>query len=632
MIYFFIGHRGSGKSHLARRLPAYFRAAGQEITIADLDETIEKFEKCSISEIFEKKGEQIFRELEQKYLLKLCQELDSENRCVVIVLGAGFPGPLPPPDIQNSICLWVRRPTDALGRVFLDRPRLNPNQSPIDEFLSRYQQRQPRYSSWAHEEIMISEGFDASNAEEKGFFLNTLNLHGGILTLHPPILPTGSRFIQDWQWKRFIERRLQWGLRLEVRDDLFTPDQIEEILKIIPHSQLLFSLRTSPEKPAFLSQLKEGALWDWPAEWPLQEGINSPVLSLHRREAHESVLDTGRNLEKAAQGLSSHLKLAVEVRTFEELWQGHQWAAEDPTRRTFLPRSSGSHEGRWNWYRLFMKNRAKINFVREGEGSAPDQPYLLDWVRAPECPKTFAAVLGHPVHHSRTPAEHFEFFSKRKMPVVAISITEEEWESALKILFQLGLRAAAVTAPLKIKASQLAKIKTADAARLNSVNTLLWSDKDQQWMGENTDLRGLISLFANLDSSQSIAVWGGGGTLPLLQEALPRAAFYSVRTGTPRTPRTPCTPGSPGFSPEVVIWGVGRSRYSEKSHEEGEAQWPDPNWKPKQVIDLNYSEDSPGREYALRTQAQYISGIEMFRSQAAGQREFWQVFAQDRQS
>jgi len=618
VIYFFIGHRGSGKSHLARRLPAYFRAAGQEITIADLDETIEKFEKCSIPEIFEKKGEQIFRELEQKYLQKLCHELDSENRCVVIVLGAGYAGPLPPPRTKNSICLWVRRPTDPLGRVFLDRPRLNPNQYPMDEFQSRYQQRQPRYSSWAHEEFMISEGFDSLNDEEKGFFLNTLNLQGGVLTLHPP-----SLHIQDWQYKRFIERRIQWGLRLEVRDDLLTPTQIEETLKIIPHSQLLFSLRKSSEDVAFISQLKEGALWDWPAEWPLRPGSHPPILSLHRREDHESVLDTGRNLEKAAQGLSSHLKLAVEVRNFEELWQGHQWAAEDPTRRTFLPRSN--HEGRWSWYRLFMKNRNKINFVREGEGSAADQPYLLDWVRVPECPKAFAAVLGHPVIHSRTPAEHFQFFSKRKMPVLAISITEEEWESALKILFQLGLRAAAVTAPLKIKASQLAKIKTADAARLNSVNTLLWGNKDQQWIGENTDLRGLISLFAHLDSSQSIAIWGGGGTLPLLQEVLPDAAFYSVRTGTPRNPV------SPDFSPEVIIWGVGRSRYSEKSHE-GEAQWPNPEWKPKQVIDLNYSEDSPGREYALRTQAKYISGMEMFRSQAAGQREFWQTHTQDRQS
>lgn len=607
MIYILIGHRGSGKSHLARRMPDYFRAAGQELRVEDLDEVIERGENCTISEIFEKDGEAAFRLLEQKYLQKLCTEFLGEYRSVVIVLGAGFEGSLPTPGVNNALCLWVRRPTDQSGRIFLNRPRLNPDQSPLNEFISRLHEREPRYSRFAHEELMISEGFEHPNPAEMGFLLNTLNAKGGILTLSSKNFEQHS----ESDRKRFLERRVNWGLRLEVRDDLLTPEQIRFSLQTIPHSQILLSLRQNKDAPVFLSSLKENALWDWPAEWPLAPGLCPPVMSLHHRECHESVMDAGRNLEKASRGLAPHLKLAVEVQSFGELWEGHLWAQEDPQHRTFLPRSS---DGRWSWYRLLMKNPTKLNFIREGEGSAPDQPYLLDWVRAPEFPKSFAAVLGHPVSHSRTPAEHFGFFSKRKMTVVAIPIQEAEWEGALDILCRIGLRAAAVTAPLKIKASHSSQQKSQNAQRFDSVNTLIWSEKDQQWIGENTDLMGLNALFHLQDRHKKIAVWGGGGTLPLLEEVLPSATFYSARTSKAREMV------SPEFSPEIVVWGVGRSRYSH----ENSAQWPDPSWKPNLIIDLNYSEDSPGREYALKTGAKYRSGIEMFRTQAQGQREFWE--------
>lgn len=601
MIYFLIGHRGSGKSHLARRLPGYFQSVGQEVLITDLDQTIESGEGLSISEIFESQGEKAFRDLEEKYLQELCSQYRNETRTVVIVVGAGYLGTLPPLKTQNALCLWIRRPTDSNGRIFLDRPRLNPKQSPLDEFLTRAKEREPRYRRHANEQLMISEGFERSNPEERAFFLNTLDVKGGILTL------TDSS-------ESFIQRRLHWGLRLEVRDDLLNPEQIRLALQQIPHSQLLFSVRRENPTLEILSSLGEGSLWDWPAERPIPAGFKPTILSLHERKAHESVSDTGHHLETVAKGHRAHLKLAVEVQNFEELWQGHLWAAQDAKNRTFLPRST---DGRWSWYRLFMKDPNKLNFIREGEGSAPDQPYLLDWVRTPECPSTFAAVLGHPVGHSRTPAEHFEFFSKRKMPVVAIPVSETEWDVALNILQKLGLRAAAVTAPNKLKAAHSAKIKSDRATQFDSVNTLYWSVKDHCWVGENTDLMGLSGLFSGITNTppfQKIAVWGGGGTLPLLQTVLPQAQFYSARTGTTRDALLPHD------SPQIVIWGVGRSRYSEKN----QTQWPNPNWKPTQVIDLNYSEDSPGREYALKTGAKYISGMVMFRAQAQAQREFWE--------
>jgi hypothetical protein len=42
-------------------------------------------------------------------------------------------------------------------------------------------------------------------------------------------------------------------------------------------------------------------------------------------------------------------------------------------------------------------------------------------------------------------------------------------------------------------------------------------------------------------------------------------------------------------------------------------------------VDLNYRDDSAGKEYALHVKAKYISGLDMFLVQAAGQRKFWEL-------
>ena len=44
---------------------------------------------------------------------------------------------------------------------------------------------------------------------------------------------------------------------------------------------------------------------------------------------------------------------------------------------------------------------------------------------------------------------------------------------------------------------------------------------------------------------------------------------------------------------------------------------------PKLILDLNYSENSPGREYAHQVSARYISGKLLFVAQAKAQRAFW---------
>ena len=104
----------------------------------------------------------------------------------------------------------------------------------------------------------------------------------------------------------------------------------------------------------------------------------------------------------------------------------------EPARRAFLPRAVAGREGRWQWYRSWMLDRAPIGFIREGDGTSLDQPTVMERLRMLESGRgeRFAAVLGDPVAHSWTPAEQFEFFARRGMPVLAIDLGEDEWKAA----------------------------------------------------------------------------------------------------------------------------------------------------------------------------------------------------------
>lgn len=75
---------GAGKSTYAKQL-----ADLMEIKYIDLDSEIEKESKKSISAIFQKDGEDKFRELESKILKKLIA--NHENEDYVMALGGGTP-------------------------------------------------------------------------------------------------------------------------------------------------------------------------------------------------------------------------------------------------------------------------------------------------------------------------------------------------------------------------------------------------------------------------------------------------------------------------------------------------------------------------------------------------------------
>ena len=577
MTYLLIGHRGVGKSLLLKRIKEY-----DPLSLCwDLDEEIVRSQGKGIDKIFEQDGEPYFRQIEKKALQQVLEKINPSQGNHYIAVGAGFEGTFP----QGPCIIWVRRLTDPRGRVFRDRPQLSQTGSEYDEFLKRFKKRDQKYSQWAHFEVTLTEGLDFINPWETFIFSEKRPLPKGQLTL----LPQNSRSFEKMDL--FLKIYQHFFSHFEIRDDLLSEEQIQWAMDLIPSQKLLYSYRKN-------GRAKSNLHVDW-VDWPLELGrpIDScQIVSLHQRGPYETVESCCRKLKEYSG--ERHLKLAIPIKNFEELWEAHQWWSEDPENRSFLPCSK---EGRWGWYRLRQKPYMKINFARLGsEGSNLDQPLLLDWLRCLNDFEKFAGVLGDPVDHSHTPIEHDTFFRARNRPVFKIKINEKELGS-LHILRNLGLECAAVTSPLKVEVINYCDQLSPTAKRTQSVNTLFLGEKS---IGHNTDLEGLQDLLSSI--SPQTAVWGGGGTRSTMSQVLPKTTpFYSARTGKLLW----------GNEKEIdtLIWAVGRNRHK---------RWPQHH--PQKVVDLNYTEDSPGLEFARNTNATYISGHTMFKTQAKEQRKFWE--------
>lgn len=574
MIYALIGHRGVGKSSLLKRLESYGAKT------FDLDQEIAVAAGKNISEIFTTQGEEQFRKLEIEALQNILQHNTSD---IYVAVGAGFEGPWP----VGVKKIWVRRATDAKGRIFLNRPRLNPDLKPLEEFKLRKLERDIRFQAWADQHYFLPEGLPVDEGAEKLFFGFSEDVIGGTLTVLP-------RHLQDL--KLWLSRGLEF---FEIRDDLLTEQQALQVFENVPRSRILASMRK--QDSYLLRNLDRAALQDWALELgPCPDSVRASILSLHTRE-----VDIAQTLKKVEMSSveGKYLKLAIPVQSFAELKALHQWWSQDRDQKLFFPNSPN---GRWSWYRSLWGRGMRFNFIREDEGTSPDQPTFYDWYETKRWQKNFAAILGDPVDHSWTPTEQQQFFKTLDMPVVRIQISDEELtKDTLDFLCELGLTAAAVTAPLKNKMLTLMDDLSSEAKTMNAVNTFWWDGKIKK--GHNTDLEGFKMASHDFAGTKNIAVWGGGGTLEILKGVFPEATFYSARAGA----------ADDAEAPDVLLWAVGRGRTET-------TKWPPQNWHNKMVVDLNYSEDSPGLEWAEKHADMYLSGEKFFREQARAQRLWWE--------
>ncbi|MDB5986677.1 MAG: shikimate dehydrogenase [Nevskia sp.] len=137
------------------------------------------------------------------------------------------------------------------------------------------------------------------------------------------------------------------------------------------------------------------------------------------------------------------------------------------------------------------------------------------------------AVLGQPVAHSLSPRIHALFAeqSGAQLSYEAIEVAPAALAETLARLHAEGYAGLNLTLPHKIAAVSLCETRSARAAAVGSVNTLIRSDGG--WHGGNTDGAGLVrDLRENLRltlAGQRILLLGAGGAArgvlaPLLNE------------------------------------------------------------------------------------------------------------------
>lgn len=588
-----MGHRGVGKTLLLQRL-IVGSSLHQSVLIFDLDREIEKRTGLSVFEIFQKQGEKKFREME----LEIAASFLANHSSVVLAVGGGF-------QVANlkrfgEERIWVRRTSDIWGRILPDRPRLHPELSFQQEWQKIYSEREKIFLDHADRIYDMPEGLLPPNQPEYLFFGAGFSKIGGGLSLRRHHLEHSA----------LLEKYLKWGFDFfEIRDDVFDTkkflDDHQKFSEVIPSKKQLFAFRRRDQALDCVEKIKAlGVRLDWAMELGPPPISGMDILSSHGQ------IPPGNTPEFA------HLKWSPVVDSWLDLEKGLAWQQQDPKRRSYLPRSLENR--RWAWVRRWLKGRQQLHFIQDGfqadraQGIRLDQPTIFEWTTTPWVPQKFAAVLGAPIEHSFSPAEHFLFFAKIGAPYWPIEVSTEDFPVAFRLLEAKGLHWASVTSPLKklfLQSSQ-GQFPWEHGKRsldFQSTNTV-WRE-GQVWKSDNTDGLGFSECLNDfgldtLTSDQAAVIWGGGGALPSVQACLRNAKHIPVRARQ-----------FPDLQDlELLVWAAS-----------ADASSPPLSWKPKQVLDLNYRADSRAIEYALATGAKYFSGLRMFQSQAAAQQNLWRT-------
>jgi len=107
---YLVGFMGSGKSEVGRLL-----AHELGWSFADIDEDIENAQGTSIAEIFDARGEQEFREIEQETLRKRVREVECGKPMVLALGGGAFVDPANRKLLEErGVTVWLDCP---FGRI-----------------------------------------------------------------------------------------------------------------------------------------------------------------------------------------------------------------------------------------------------------------------------------------------------------------------------------------------------------------------------------------------------------------------------------------------------------------------------------------------------------------------------------
>ena len=144
-----------------------------------------------------------------------------------------------------------------------------------------------------------------------------------------------------------------------------------------------------------------------------------------------------------------------------------------------------------------------------------------------------AAVIGHPVAHSRSPVMHTAAYRALGMDWTyeAVDVAPAELEGFVRGLVAAGYAGVNVTIPHKPAVLPMCDMVSGEARRAGSVNTIVIG-ADRRLAGHSTDGRGLLWALGDITPSSAL-VLGAGGAARAVVEAL-RGAGWSVSVSARR--------------------------------------------------------------------------------------------------
>jgi hypothetical protein len=597
ILTFVIGHRGVGKSGFLRRVSVYRPAA----RCIDLRAELAAREGLPLETLIRSEGESGLRVRERTLLERLLGEMqppaDHEPAPFYIELDPDFMAfDLPVFALPGTEILWVRRRSDRVGRIFTGTPRSPEDAPPIQDFLERARFRERRFERLATRQLLLREGQIEISDEENAFVLGSFSLTDASCIVADFDLQSGRELPQAGSYvldPAVLELAAQ-----------------ERATEVLPAEKCILRVRSETDSAI---ALQRG--WREDRALPLAgaSAARSLLISIFDFEKDRSIDEVLGGFEAAVpdHAAGAVMKVEARVRDWAELGKLHQWRLRGPASRVVLP---CSEDGRWRWYHQLMSGRQSISTFQTGD-EAPDVPSVLESLRLRIRSAESGFHLSDRTAESSVPLYLDRWFRERGMVIVEGSAEIEEFSSVIPLLEDLGVTRISLGGRFQLAGFELCEGRVSlRARRVGFVDTLVHGDSG--WRGDACSVAAVRKVSREWRrrsgvreprDPREIAYVGPDAGFAPVREEFPQAVHWKKREAAQE-----------GFRPDLVIFGEVRSRQAEVFS----GVLPDV-WRPRWVVDLVGAEDSPGREYALRCGARYLSG-DLFEKELAQERQvYW---------
>jgi shikimate kinase len=139
---YLVGFMCSGKTTVGR-------AVADELgwPFLDLDEEIEKEQARTITEIFSKRGESVFREIEAELLRRCVSSIEAGNPCVLALGGGAFAQPQNWDTVENNgVTVWLDCPLETIHQRLGQQDNTRPLARDRESMARLYEARKQMYA------------------------------------------------------------------------------------------------------------------------------------------------------------------------------------------------------------------------------------------------------------------------------------------------------------------------------------------------------------------------------------------------------------------------------------------------------------------------------------------------------